>query len=307
MMHHSDTSQASRSINSYFGVYPGIVVDNKDPENRYRAKVKFPWMMESDTKYTDTADKENMNSTWCRIANTMAGTVAHGGSASDKLRGDFFLPEVDDEVLVVFMFGSFREPIIIGQMYNGKDMPFWQNKDAKGVQKAGDNNLRGWRSRSGHMIAFVDKGTGDADRIVIQTNVKDDNVYDQPAIPTSVTVSKAMGGTASVKAPDGTAGGHVIVLDQTAGKENILVADKSGKLVFHLDTVKETISLYSSKDININATKTLSIKCETLKVESGKDTNFKAGTTWKQESGGTMDLKAGGNMTLKGGPDINLN
>ena len=297
----------SRPVNQYFGVYPGIVLDNVDPEKRYRVKVKFPWMMESEAKYTDTADKEAMPSTWCRIANVMAGTVAHGGALTDKLRGDFFLPEKDDEVLVAFLFGSFREPIIIGQMYNGKDQPFWQNKDAKGVQLAGKNNLRGWRSRSGHMIAFVDEGKDSAERIVLQTKVKDDNVYDQPAIPTSVTVNKAMGGTVSIKAPDGSTGGHVLALDQTNGKENILLADKSGKLLLHFDTTKETISIYSSKDININAAKVLSIKCETLKVETDKDTQFKAGTTWKQESGGAMDLKAGAAMTLKGGPDINLN
>lgn len=299
----------SRPVQQYYGVYPGIVVDNADPEKRYRVKVKFPWMMESDAKYVDadTPDKETMPTTWCRISNSLAGTVAHGGSPTDQLRGDFFLPEKDDEVLVVFMFGSFREPIVIGQMYNGMDLPFWQNLEAKGVQKAKDNNLRGWRSRSGHMIAFVDKGTGDADRIVLQTKVKDDNVYDQPAIPTNVSVAKALGGTVDVKVPDGSTGGHVLNLDQTQGKENILLADKSGKLLLKFDTVTETIVLYSSKDIVINAKKTLTMKCETLKVESDKDTTFKAGTTWKQESGSTMDLKAGATMTLKGGPDIQLN
>ncbi len=297
----------NRPVQQYYGVYPGIVVDNVDPESRYRVKVKFPWMMESDAKFSDKPDKEGMPSTWCRISNSLAGTVAHGGGNADEHRGDFFLPEVEDEVLVVFLFGSFREPIIIGQMYNGKDKPFWQNKEAKGVQKAGGNNLRGFRSRSGHMIAFVDKGEGDADRIVIQTKVKDANVYDQPAIPTSVTIEKALGGTVQVKAPDGSTGGHVITLDQTNGKENILIADKSGKLVMKFDTKEETIALYSSKDIVINAKKTLSLKCESLKVESGKDTEMKSGTTWKMTSGSTMDIKAGGTMTLKGGPDIQLN
>lgn len=298
----------SRPVHQYFGVYPGIVVDNVDPLKRYRVKVKFPWMLESDAKYSDQPDQEGMPSTWCRIANTMAGTNAHGGGNADEHRGDFFLPELDDEVLVAFLFGSFREPVIIGQMYNGKDLPFWQNTEAKGVQLAGKNNLRGFRSRSGHMIAFVDKGKEDADRIVLQTKVKDDNVYDQPAIPTEVSVEQALGGSAvKVKVPNGTTGGHVLALDQTNGKENILIADKSGKLLLKFDTVSETIALYSSKDIVINAKKTVSIKCESLKVESSKDTEFKAGTTWKQESGSTMDLKAGATMTCKGGPDIQLN
>ena len=96
-------------------------------------------------------------------------------------------------------------------------------------------------------------------------------------------------------------------MDQTDGKENILLADKSGKLLLHFDTKTETICLYSSKDIVINAKKTLSLKCEMLKIESDQDTEFKAGGTWKQKSGGCMDLTAGGTMTCKGGPDIQLN
>ena len=297
----------SRPVNQYYGVYPAVVVDNVDPEQRYRVKVKFPWMMESDAKYVDKADKEEMRSTWARIASALAGTNKHGGSTSDELRGEFFLPEVDDEVLVVFMNGDFREPIILAQLYNGKDLPFWQNKEAKGVQIAKKNNLRGWRSRSGHMIAFVDKGKSDAEKIVFQTLVKDDTVYDQPALGAQKQPAKPGGGTVTVDVPDGSIGSVLLSLDGTKGKENVLITDKTGKLLMKFDTASETMILYSEKDLVINAKKNIFIKCSDLKVETDKTTEFKAGTTWKQESGTTMDLKAGGNMTLKGGPNINLN
>ncbi|MFT7623509.1 MAG: hypothetical protein ACI9WU_002692 [Myxococcota bacterium] len=297
----------SRPVNQYFGVYPGIVIDNVDPEKRYRVKVKFPWMMESDAKYVDVADKEDMPSTWCRITGAMNGTVAHGGGLADELRGEFFLPEVDDEVLVTFLFGSFREPIIIGNLYNGMDQPFWNNKESKGVQIAEKNCLRGWRSRSGHMIAFVDKGEGDTDKIVMQANVKDDNVYDQPGLGGQTNAEKAMGGQVTVDVPDGTTGSHMLSLDNTSGSEHVLLSDKKGEVLIKFDTVEQTMVLYAKKDMVIHAKENLFIKCKSLKMETEKDCEMEWGTTWKAKSGSTTDFEAGGTMTLKGGPDIQLN
>ena len=296
----------SRPVNQYYGVYPAIVVDNQDPESRYRVKVKFPWMLEADAKYVDTPDKEEMHSTWCRVTSFLAGSNKHGGAATDEIRGAFFLPEVDDEVLVAFMNGDFREPVVLGQLHNGKDLPMWNNKSPSGAGTAGANVFRGIRSRSGHMIGFVDGGSGGEEKIVIQTHVKDDNVYDQPALGGTSEPAKPGGGTVSVDVPDGSVGGHVISLDMTSGKESVLISDKSGKLLVKFDSVAETMVLYASKDMVINAKENLFIKCKSLKVESDKDTEFKAGTTWKQESGSTMDLKAGGTLKEEA-PKIDMN
>lgn len=295
----------SRPVNQYFGVYTAIVIDNVDPEERYRVKVKYPWLMESDAKYVDVTDKADMPSTWCRIAATLAGTNKHEGTKADELRGHFFLPEKDDEVLVTFLYGDFREPIIIGQLYNGKDLPFWSNKGASGVARPEENDLRGIRSRNGHMLAFCDNP--EKEKIVLQCKVKDDNVYDQPALGNTTTVEKALCSTIDVDTPDGAIGTHVISLDMESGKEHILISDKDGKLLLKMDSVEQTMCIYSEKDMVLHAKKNMHIKCETLKVESTKDTEMEAGTTWKQKSGTTMDLEAGGTMTCKGGPDIQLN
>ena len=37
--------------------------------------------------------------------------------------GSFFVPEVGDEVLVAFVQGDMRYPIILGGLYNGEDKP----------------------------------------------------------------------------------------------------------------------------------------------------------------------------------------
>jgi uncharacterized protein involved in type VI secretion and phage assembly len=299
----------SRPVNQYFGVYPAIVVDNVDPEGRYRVKVKFPWMMESDSKYVDTPDKENMNSTWARIASPMAGTNKHNAGKTDELRGFFFLPEKEDEVLVCFGHGDFRDPYIVGQLYNGEDLPFYNNKDGGGDFKAKGNDFRAIRSRSGHMLIFVD--TSGKERVVIQAKVKDDNVYDAPAVGGSNTKPKeAKGGggpSSSYDTPDGSAGGHMIVLDMTSGKEKIVIADKDGKNALQLDSAKGEMTITTQGKMYFHSKGDMCLMTEgNLYIESKSACEMNFGSTLKAKSGGTWDQEAGGTMTEKA-PKIDLN
>ena len=116
---------ASRRI---IGVVVGLVTNNKDPEGLGRVKVKFPWLSDAD------------ESDWARVAAPMAGND----------RGAYFLPEVDDEVLVAFEHGDARSPYVVGALWNGKDAPPAKNDDGK-------NNLRLIKSRSGHTIKLNDE------------------------------------------------------------------------------------------------------------------------------------------------------
>ena len=74
-------------------------------------------------------------------------------------RGIYFLPEVDDEVLVAFEQGDMNFPYILGALWNGKDKPPITNEDGK-------NNQRVIKSRSGHMIVLDD--TDENEQIIIQ-------------------------------------------------------------------------------------------------------------------------------------------
>jgi len=111
-----------------YGVMIGLVTNNQDPEKLGRVKVKFPWLSDVD------------ESGWARIAAPMAG----------KERGFFFLPEVDDEVLVAFEHGDPCFPYVLGAMWNGKDAPPLTNDDGK-------NNVRMIKSRSGHTVKLNDE------------------------------------------------------------------------------------------------------------------------------------------------------
>lgn len=119
--------QSRRPDSRIYGVVVGIVTDNKDPDKLGRVKVKIPRLSGED------------ESNWARVISFMAG----------KEMGGFFLPEVNDEVLVAFEYGDINIPYVIGSLWNGKDSPPLTNDDGK-------NNFRIIKSRSGHVIRLDD-------------------------------------------------------------------------------------------------------------------------------------------------------
>lgn len=125
-----------------FGVYPAMVVDVADPDGQGRVKVELPWV---------PADEGQVAHAWARLATMMAGAD----------RGTWFIPEVDDEVLVSFMAGDPRHPIVIGALWNGVDGPPEQ------MDGAGSNDIRSITSRAGHKLTFDD--TAGAASVVVET------------------------------------------------------------------------------------------------------------------------------------------
>ena len=80
----------------------GTVKSVKDPENRNRVQVR---VFNTD----GVADQDAP--VWARVAVPFAG-----GN-----RGAFFIPSVGDEVVLVFLSGDPRFPIVIGSLWNGMD------------------------------------------------------------------------------------------------------------------------------------------------------------------------------------------
>ena len=132
-----DLLSQSDENDRFYGVTIGTVTNNKDEEGLGRVKVQLPRISDTDESY------------WARVLTPMAG----------KERGIYFLPEVDDEVLVAFDQGDINYPYILGGLWNGKDKPPATNDDGK-------NNQRLIKSRSGHQIILDD--TKDAEKIIIR-------------------------------------------------------------------------------------------------------------------------------------------
>jgi len=131
-----ELSCASPHAGRIYGVVVGVVTNNQDPDGLHRVKVRLPWL---------SADHE---SNWARVVTPMAGND----------RGFYALPEVDDEVLLAFEHGSVEHPFVLGALWNGKDKPPADNAD-------GDNNIRVFKSRSGHLVRLDD--TDGAEKIEI--------------------------------------------------------------------------------------------------------------------------------------------
>lgn len=124
----------------FSGVVVALVVDNKDPEERGRIKIKFPWM------------GEEAGTAWARLATLMGG----------KDRGIVFYPEVNDEVLVVFEQGNINYPYVIGALWNGVDKPPEKNSDGK-------NNIKMIKTRTGHTIKLDDTDGSEKIEIIDKT------------------------------------------------------------------------------------------------------------------------------------------
>lgn len=126
------------------GVVVGIVTNNQDPQGQGRVKVKFPWLSDQDESH------------WARVAMPMAG----------KNRGLFILPEVDDEVLVMFEHGDINHPYVIGSLWNGSDAPPLSATDAV---SGGQVVRRVWQTRTGHTILLDDSDASPGIYITDQT------------------------------------------------------------------------------------------------------------------------------------------
>jgi uncharacterized protein involved in type VI secretion and phage assembly len=183
------------------GVVVGVVTNNQDPEGLGRVKVSFPWLADGHESH------------WARIATPMAG----------KGRGLYFLPEVDDEVLVIFEHGRVDCPFVLGALWNGKDAAPAKNTD-------GNNDLRVIKSRSGHTIT-LDDAEGAARITIADSTQKNTVVLDSAANTIAVTSEKDLVLKAKGNITLESSGGDVSITCvklSVKAEEYSLVADQKG-------------------------------------------------------------------------------
>jgi uncharacterized protein involved in type VI secretion and phage assembly len=147
----------------WFGVHVAIVIDVVDPDAQGRVRVRFPW----------AADGDGPLESWCRLATLMAGAS----------RGTWFVPDVDDEVLVCFENGEPSRPCVIGALWNGVDAPPEQ------MDGAGDNHVKVIHTRAGVRVRFDDTPGGES--LTLETPGGQKVTLDDGA--TSVTVEDSNG------------------------------------------------------------------------------------------------------------------
>ena len=127
-------------MRQFSGVCSAVVVDNVDPDNSGRVQVRLPPSI--------MPGQESLEA-WARIATLMAGNH----------RGTWFIPDVNDEVLVAFEGGDVRRPYVIGALWSGTNPPP-ETMDA-------DNTRKVVRSRGGVTVVLDDRGG--EERFVVET------------------------------------------------------------------------------------------------------------------------------------------
>lgn len=122
-----------RNVGQIHGVTVALV---RERNGQGQVRLEYPWL------------DPNLRSDWAPVTSVMAGAG----------RGVFFMPEVDDQVLVAFQHGKFEHPVVVGFMWNGVDRP-----------PTDEPRERMIRSRNGHTIRFLDStpASGDQGGIVI--------------------------------------------------------------------------------------------------------------------------------------------
>ncbi|HEY8285700.1 MAG TPA: VgrG-related protein [Chloroflexota bacterium] len=237
----------------------GVVTDNTDPDKKQgRVKVKLPYIVGA------SAESGGIVTDWARM-------VVPGGGAT---RGMYYLPEVNDEVLVAFEQGDINRPYILGGLWNGTDAP---PKGNDKVATAAGVNQRIIQSRTGHIITLDDTDAKQMITIVTQ-------------------------------------GGHKLTMDDTSGSPNITILDSSGNNKIVIDTTSNKITVTAQGNIELNATQDVKITGQnitmtaqqalTAEAQGGAATMKGVSTSIQAQASGEM--KANAQISISGEAGVQI-
>jgi uncharacterized protein involved in type VI secretion and phage assembly len=216
-------SEIERTRRRVHGVTLGVVTDVDDPQRLGRVKVRLPWI--SDT----------VESAWARLAAPWAGAS----------RGAYFVPEVDDEVLVAFRHGDLGFPYVLGALWSDGAPP---------PEATPRLERRGLRSRSGHELTLDDSaGRG---KVTLRSAAGQEIALDDTAGASKVTISGA-GGTLTIELDAATS-----AIKVTAASGNISLSAPSGKV--SVDAA--AFEVRSSGPVSIQSAATVGVTGSLVKI-----------------------------------------
>ncbi len=220
------------------------VTDNKDDEKNARIKVQFQWM------------ESHQMTQFIRLASTAAG--------SD--RGFYWVPEVDDEVIIAYENLNPDRPYVLACVYNSRTtVPSESNAQ---------NDYKSIVTRSGHRIELCD--TEGSESITIIDKNENTIEIDTPGDSISITANSSINLTApaiNMLASDSITMNAGKIIEGAAGLNLMMGAGVSASLI-------------AGKDTTIMAGKLLS-------ASGGKTAKFSSG------GGANLQLEAKGDAKMK--------
>jgi len=217
-----------------------VVKENNDPEQLGRVRVQFLWQQEQD---------DSLMTPWIRISQP------HGGDN----KGFYFIPELEEEVMVAFENGNAEKPYVAGTLWHGQQQPGTNWPDP-------ENDIKAIRTRNGHTIEIHD--IGDGGYIRIYDNEKENYIL------TYSTDEK------------------LIKLESTG---NIEMYAKNNIIMEAGNNINMTAGVDMNRDAGNNITETAGVDIST---SAGENISTSAGENITVSAGNDMDTSVGNNDTL---------
>ncbi|MCG8836597.1 phage baseplate assembly protein V, partial [Tenacibaculum finnmarkense] len=120
------------------------VLSNEDPAQKGRVQVQFQWQ---------TA---GMKTSWIRVMTPDAGSSDNHA----QNRGQVFIPEIGDQVMVGFRYNDPNRPFVMGSLFNG----------TTGAGGQDQNNIKSIITKSGHVLEFNDTNNSESITITDKNN-----------------------------------------------------------------------------------------------------------------------------------------
>lgn len=242
------------------GLLPGVdgmqigkvVKVNGDPATAYRIQISLPLLGAGGVEAAPI---------WARLA---------GFYASSEV-GAFFLPEVDDEVLVGFLNDDPTQPVVLGSLFSATNQAPYQTGDSYE-----DNKTKAIVTRAQLRIEF------DEEKKI-------------------VTIATPGGAADTTDLSAETL--NKVVLDDD--QQSILLQDQNGNKVelcpdgIKLDSPKD-IAITAQGKITLDATGEISVASQADVGVNGSNVSLEAQIGLTAKGSGSAELSASGNTTIKG-------
>jgi len=217
------------------GLQTGIVKKiDSDPDNEFRVQVEIPIL------------GDDSDAVWARLSTFYAGNSF----------GAFFMPEVNDEVILGFMNDDPRFPVIMGSVFSSS-IPAPETPDE-------ENSIKTLITKSKLQLEFDDKNKV----ITVLT----------PGGNTMVFSDKDKG---------------ITITDQNSNKietndKGVTITDTSGNKI---EMVSDGITLDSKKNVTLKATDDVSIKGKSITIDGSQSTTVKGSSSCEVSSSSEVSVK----------------
>lgn len=300
-----------------YGPQTAIVVSEKATDDQLiytdqhgRVKIRFYWDSLDDRGSTDKtvgseAGKENVKtdtknlSCWVRVAQGWAGNKW----------GSFFLPRVDQEVIVEFLDGDPDRPIITGSVYNGKNLPPYKLNDHDTIStiKSESVGTDGKKAKkiTFNEIRFEDKE--EKEQIFIHAGRSmDTRVLGDSREYVGCNMQLTIAGDKDNKEKTDDSEDEIGNRDVVLLKGNDQLTLSEGNLIQQIKKGSYLLDIASHGSINIGGALNIKVKGQ-IAIATDDAIHIKSGKSIVVEAKDAISFKAGKDITLDAKGAINLN